>query len=131
METTILERPTELRAVDPAKARRFFEDKITFTTGPVELDRMIRNGEKMTVVDVRAAEDYRAGHIPCAINLPKENWHTLEGLTKDQVNVIYCYSHVCHLAAFAAAKFASRGFPVMEMDGGFKSWQELELEVES
>ena len=128
---TILERPTELRTVDPVKAQRFFEDKITFTTGPVELDRMIRNGEEITVVDVRAAEDYRAGHIPGAIHLPKDKWHTLEGLREERVNVIYCYSQVCHLAAAAAAKFASRGFPVMEMDGGFKSWQEHDLEVES
>jgi hypothetical protein len=26
---------------DPAKARQFFEDKMTFTTGPVELNRAI------------------------------------------------------------------------------------------
>lgn len=129
METTLKEK-SGLRTVDPQKARKFFEDKITFTTGPVELDRMIREGEEIMVVDVRAEEDYQAGHIPCAISLPKDKWHTFEGLRKDRINVLYCYSHVCHLAAFAAAKFASQGYPVMEMDGGFKAWQEHDLDIE-
>jgi hypothetical protein len=26
--------------------------------------------------------------------------------------------------------FASKGFPVMEMEGGFKAWQEQDLEIE-
>lgn len=37
-----------------------------------------------------------AGHIPGAINLPRDRWHTLDGLRKDQTNVLYCYSQVCH-----------------------------------
>jgi len=40
------------------------------------------------------------------------------------MNVVYCYSAVCHLAARACISFASRGFPVMEMDGGFEAWKE-------
>jgi hypothetical protein len=34
------------------------------------------------------------------------------------------------LAANAALEFASRGFPVMELEGGFEAWKENELEVE-
>lgn len=37
-----------------------------------------------------------AGHIPGAINLPRDRWHTLDGLRKDKTNVLYCYSQVCH-----------------------------------
>jgi rhodanese-related sulfurtransferase len=122
---------TQLRPVDPVKAKEYFEDKITFTTGPIELDRMLREEEEeLAVIDVRAAEDYAEGHIPGAINLPKERWETFEGLEKDKTNVLYCYSQVCHLAATAAVEFASNGYPVMEMDGGFKAWREYELEIE-
>jgi rhodanese-related sulfurtransferase len=121
---------TQLRPVDPVKAKEYFEDKITFTTGPIELDRMLREEEELAVIDVRAAEDYAEGHIPGAINLPKEKWETFEGLEKDKTNVLYCYSQVCHLAATAAVEFASNGYPVMEMDGGFKAWREYELEIE-
>lgn len=116
---------------DPAKAREFFKDKITFTTGPVELDHLLEARENINVVDVRAEEDYENGHIPTAINLPREKWGTLEGLSKDKTNVLYCYTQVCHLAATAACEFASKGYPVMEMDGGFAAWKDNELEVET
>ena len=122
---------TQLRPVDPRKAEEYFEDKITFTTGPVELDHKIKDDEDINVVDVREAEDYEEGHIPGAVNLPREKWHTLEGLERDKTNVLYCYSHVCHLAAAAAAEFAGKGYPVMEMEGGFKAWKEHDLEIES
>ncbi len=121
---------TQLRAVDPAKARKFFEDKITFTTGPIEVEHMIKEDEEINIVDVRAGEDYEEGHIPGAVNLPRERWETLEGLQKDKTNVLYCYSHVCHLAAKAAVEFADKGYPVMEMEGGFRAWKDHDLEVE-
>ena len=96
---------TQVTINDPAKAKEYFEAKMAFTTGPVELERMMKNNE-VNVVDVRAAEDYAEGHIPGAINLPKDQWQTLKGLRKDKTNVLYCYSQVCHLAATAAVEFA-------------------------
>jgi rhodanese-related sulfurtransferase len=120
----------ELKKNDPAKARQYFADKMAFTTGPVELARNLKGGSDLVVVDVRAESDYAAGHIPGAVNLPKERWQTLEGLRKDALNVLYCYSHVCHLAAAAAVEFAGKGYPVMEMDGGFKAWKDNELDIE-
>src|SRR5258708_33959236 len=96
---------------DPAKAKAFFDDKITFTTGPVELDRMLKAHENINVIDVRAEEDYLKGHIPGAINLPKERWATLEGLSKDRADILYCYRMVCHLAEPAAGKSAWGGAP--------------------
>ena len=54
---------------DPVKAKEYFEAKMAFTTGPLELSRMIKAGE-VNVVDVRAAEDYKKGHIPGAVNIP-------------------------------------------------------------
>ena len=78
---------------DPAKAKAYFEAKTAFTTGPVELERMMENNE-VTVIDVRALEDFAEGHIPGAINLPKDRWHTLEGLRKDKPNVLIV-THMC------------------------------------
>lgn len=109
-------------ARDPEKAKAYFESKMAFTTGPVELERMMERNE-VNVVDVRAAEDFAVEHIPGAINLPKDRWHTLEGLRKDKPNVLYCYSQVCHLAATAAVEFAAKGFPVMELEGGWRWWK--------
>lgn len=116
---------------NPTDAKQFFEKKMQFTTGPVELKRMMEQSQGVNVVDVRAAEDYAKGHIPGAINLPKEKWETFAGLKKDKQNVLYCYSHVCHLAASAAVQFAGAGYPVMELDGGWEAWQEYEMPVEA
>lgn len=125
MQTTMTQIP------DPAKARAFFEDKVMFTTGPIELERMIQSKENnITVIDVREAEDFEKEHVPGAINLPMEKWESLEGLQKNKTNIIYCYTQTCHLAAKACVLFASRGFPVMEMEGGFKAWKAYELDIE-
>jgi len=121
---------TKLMITDPAKAKEYFEAKMAFTTGPVELERMMKQGENINIVDVRAAEDYAEGHIPGAVNLPKDKWHALTGLRKDKINVVYCYSQVCHLAATAAVEFASKGYPVMELEGGWRTWKDGEFDIE-
>jgi len=122
---------TALKKNDPAKAKDYFANKMAFTTGPVELARNLNNGTNIVVIDVREADDYKKGHIPGAINLPHDKWNTCEGLRKENLNVLYCYSHVCHLAATAAVEFAGKGYSVMEMDGGFEAWKENDLEIES
>jgi len=115
----------------PEKARAYFEDKLAFTTGPVELNRWIKSGENnLVVVDVRAAEDFAKGHIPGAINVPKEKWQNPRGLSTDKTNVVYCYTQQCHLAANACVQFAGKGYHVMELEGGFEIWKEHDLDVE-
>jgi rhodanese-related sulfurtransferase len=122
---------TPLKKNDPAKAREYFADKMAFTTGPVEVSNNIKEGNSMTIVDVREEEDFHKGHVPGAMNLPYSRWKTYEGLRKDVLNVLYCYSPTCHLAAMAAVEFSEKGYPVMEMDGGFEAWKENDLEIES
>jgi rhodanese-related sulfurtransferase len=117
--------------MDTTKAREYFENKIAYTLGPMELDSLLKDAPKqLVVVDVRAAEDFDKGHVPGSINLPKDQWSTLNGLDRDNTNVVLCYSHVCHLAAKACATFAAQGFPVMEMEGGMKAWRDHNLGVE-
>ena|SRR5437763_12128907 len=119
------------RVHDPARAMAYFENKLAFTTGPVELARWIKAGEdNLVVVDVREAEDFAKGHIPGAVNIPKEQWNNPHGLAKDKTNVVYCYTQQCHLAANACAQFAAKGYPVMELEGGFETWKEDQLDIE-
>ena len=121
---------TETIHSNATQARDYFANKIAFTTGPIELHHQIEAGDDIAIIDVRAAEDYAAGHIPGALNLPQDKWSSLSGLQRDKVNILYCYSVVCHLAAKAAIVFAENGYSVMEMDGGFEAWKDNELPVE-
>ena len=65
-----------------------------------------------------------------ALNLPQDRWDSLGGMNREKTYIFYCYTQTCHLAAQACAKFASRGYPVMEMEGGFAAWKAAELDVE-
>ena len=119
------------RIHSPARAKSYFEDKLAFTIGPYELDQWIKAGEdNLIVVDVRLAEDYAKGHLPGAINLPKDKWDHPAGLSKDKTNVVYCYTQQCHLAANACVHFADSGYPVMELEGGFQTWKEHQFDIE-
>lgn len=114
----------------PEKAERFFAKKLAFTLGPVELNEEIKEGGNMTIVDVRATEDFSKGHVPGAINLPEGQWNKLNGWFNERLVVAYCYSQTCHLAAHAAVEFSKQGHSVMEMEGGFEAWRANKLPVE-
>lgn len=104
---------------NPDKAREFFAAKMAFTTGPFEVKGMLDRNEGVTIIDVRQPADYTKSHIPGAINLPYGTWHSAQGMAKDKLNIIYCYSQTCRLAAAAALELASQGYRVMELEGGF------------
>lgn len=111
-------------------AQNYFEAKNAFTTGPMEVADMLKKDENIRVIDVRRQEDFEKEHIPGSVNLPKDRWVTLEGLSKETTNILCCYSQTCHLASKAGEFFASQGYPVMEMEGGFEAWKDYELEIE-
>ena len=109
-------------------ARDFFAKNLAYTLGPVELKEMIEEN-KVKLIDVRAEEDYKISHIPNSINLPYEKIkedlaNDKIELSKEDINVVYCYNNLCHLGDRAAYKLADAGYPVMVMQGGFKSWTE-------
>lgn len=116
-------------SMDVAGARQYFADKMAFTTGPVELMRAVSNGE-VCVIDLRDAGSFGKGHVPGAHNLPQDAWQSQDVLTKDRPNVLYCYHEDCHLAAKAALVFATQGYPVMELDGGWERFETMDLEIE-
>ncbi len=113
---------------DSKEARDFFAKNLAYTLGPVELKEMIEENQ-VKLIDVRAKEDYDISHIPNAISMPYdilkdciENKNA--ELSKEEINVVYCYNYLCHLGDRAAYKLAEAGYPVMLMQGGFKSWTE-------
>ena len=115
---------------DIGKAREHFAAKQSFTTGPHELTGMIDRKEDIVIVDVRFPSDFRKGHVPGAVNLPKGKWHEPAGLAKNKLNVLYCYNQTCHMAAEAALELLAQGYPVVEMEGGFATWEGNGYKVE-
>jgi rhodanese-related sulfurtransferase len=73
----------------------------------------------------------RKGHVPGAVNLPNGRWQTATGLSRDKLNILYCYSQTCHLAAEAAVELTSRGYPVVEMEDGFEGWKASGYAIEN
>jgi rhodanese-related sulfurtransferase len=115
---------------DTHKAVEYFEAKLEFTTGPIELNSMIDGGESINIIDVRREQDFRKGHIPGAINLPSDRWGSFDGLSRDRTNIVYCYHQQCHLSVNACKFFAEQGYPVRELEGGFETWKQHKLPVE-
>lgn len=107
---------------DTQIAESFFAKRLAFTLGPVELLHMLEE-KKVKLIDVRAKEDYAQSHIEHAISIPKDELkEKLSVLSKEDVHVVYCYNQQCHLAASAAYILAKNEIPVMELEGGFKTW---------
>ena len=104
-------------------ARAHFAAKLALTTGPHEVTGMIDQKKDVVIVDVRFPTDYRKAHIPGAVNVPKGKWHEAAGLSKDKLNILYCYNQTCHMAAEAAVELIALGYPVAEMEGGFATWE--------
>lgn len=118
------------RNPDPSGAQAYFASKVAYTTGPVELDQLRREGASILIVDVRGADDFAAGHIPGAVHLPRERWMDPPDLEPERTLVLYSHSQVCRMAASAALELATHGFSVMELEGGFAAWREHGLDVE-
>lgn len=122
---------------DTQKVARYFGDELNATTTPVGIQEVIDDKEHCVIVDVREEKDYAAGHIPGAINIPIKKWKQIKGaptsfpgLIKDGINYVYCYALVCNLSTIAAQKFASRGYPVKEIQGGMEAWREHGFKIE-
>ncbi len=104
-------------------AEEFFAQKLAYTLGPVELQKML-DDNKVKLIDVRRNEDYIEGHIPKAISIPKDELvKKFDKLSKKDVHVVYCYNQQCHLAAAAALILVKNGFPAMELEGGIDIWK--------
>lgn len=112
--------------------RSFVEDRIGFDpTNRKDLLRRVRNGE-VTVLDVRPAEEFCAGHLPRALSVPLADLATrMKELSKDREIVAYCRGPYCVLAIEAVARLRKQGFRAIRLDMGVLDWQAQGLPVET
>lgn len=85
-----------------------------------------------TVIDVRPAEEYAAGHIPGAVSIPLDQLEArLTELPADQEVVAYCRGTNCVLAHDAVRLLAARGRTAKRLDDGMLEWRLAALPVEA
>jgi rhodanese-related sulfurtransferase len=93
-----------------------------------EVTLLINRG-KATIVDVRDAKEFAAGHLPEAKNIPLGDLSTRIGELdkfKSKSIIVICQSGA--RASSAAAKLAKAGFAdVVNLDGGIAAWQKAGL----
>ncbi len=86
----------------------------------------------VTVLDVRPEEEYAAGHVAGAINIPlKQLEHHLDRLPRRQEVVAYCRGPYCVLAYEAVARLRRRGYRARRLEGGYPEWKGAGLPVEA
>ena len=89
----------------------------------------VREGA-VTVLDVRPAEEYRAGHIPGALSIPlKELERRLSDLPRERDIVAYCRGPYCVLAVEAVEMLRARGFSAFRLEQSVQDWRAEGLPV--
>lgn len=82
------------------------------------------------VLDVRPAEEYRAGHIPGALSIPlKELERRLSDLPRERDIVAYCRGPYCVLAVEAVEMMRARGFSAFRLEQSVQDWRAEGLPV--
>ncbi len=97
---------------------------------PQELQARMATGDAPLVVDVRTPEEFRAGHVPGAINVPHDQVaaHAAE-LSSEHGVALYCMKGPRARLGEQALERAGVEH-VLHVEGGFSAWQAAGLPVE-
>ncbi len=78
--------------------------------------------ERPLLLDVRTAEEFAAGHLPAAVNIPVDDLRSrLRELPPDREIVAYC--QVGQRGYLATRILRQSGLNVVNLSGGYKSYQ--------
>jgi len=94
-----------------------------------ELLNSLERGE-VALLDVRPANEYQAGHLPEAINIPLEQLEAmLDGLPRDKEIVAYCRGPYCALSHEAVQRLRQLGYRARRFEEGYPEWKAAGLPV--
>ncbi len=85
----------------------------------------------VTVLDVRPPEEFAAGHLSGAVNIPlAELKRRIKELPTGQEVIAYCRGPYCILAYDAVAVLRAKGITAHRLEGGLPEWRLAGLPVE-
>jgi rhodanese-related sulfurtransferase len=93
-------------------------------------------GRQALFVDSRSSEEYSAGHILGAINIPLEEKKAKEtverlGIPPSRIIVVYCHGGDCQMSIGLARLLSTAGFKAIKIySGGWAEWAAAGLPVE-
>ena len=103
------------------------------TLEPIPAEELLERAKKglITVLDVRPAEEFAAGHLPGAINIPIDMLESgLAKLPKRREVVAYCRGPYCMMSFEAVLKLRKRGWKARRLEQGFPEWKAAGRPVE-
>ncbi|WP_189571923.1 ArsR/SmtB family transcription factor [Marinobacter zhanjiangensis] len=123
---------TNLAEMERLVSRLFAEDNSDGALEAISQDELLsglRRGS-VTLLDVRPEDEFEAGHLPDAINIPLEQLEAmLDELPKDREIVAYCRGPYCVLSHEAVQRLRALGYQVRRFDEGFPEWKAAGLPV--
>jgi ArsR family transcriptional regulator len=89
--------------------------------------QLMQTGD-VTLVDARPPDEYEAGHVRDAINIPVEELQApREAIPQDAAIVVYGRGRFCELAELAVRRFTDAGYSVRNLHESVRGWRNLEL----
>lgn len=86
-----------------------------------EVQEHIKNNKDASIIDVRETEEVKAGKIPGAVNIPLGLIEfRLQDIDKSKEHILVCRSG--NRSGMATNILGSRGYNVINMDGGMLDW---------
>ena len=94
-----------------------------------KLRQLMRAGD-VTVLDVRPAEEFKAGHIPGALSIPVSSLkRRLRELPKNREVIAYCRGRYCVYSLEAVTLLRRNGYDARRVEEGMPDWRAAGLPV--
>lgn len=125
---------TNLAEMERLVSRLFAEDDGDGALEAVTRDQLVTwlASGKVALLDVRPEEEFEAGHLPEAINIPLEQLEVmLDKLPQDREIVAYCRGPYCVLSHEAVQRLRQLGYRVRRFEEGYPEWKAAGLPVAS
>jgi rhodanese-related sulfurtransferase len=114
-----------ISAAAPEIAAEHFRRRLAFEADVSDVHHDLEAGiGDFVVVDTRSDAAWAQGHIAGAVHLPTDSipYSATESIDQSKLVVTYCWGPGCNGATRAAHAFATLGYRVKEMLGGYEYW---------